>query len=340
MKTVLIGAGSLGTIIGALISKNGGNILLVDKNIEHVRALNENGATITGGLELANIRVKACIPQDLSGKYDLVIYLVKNVFNEEALKQILPYLHEESIVCTLQNGIPEDEVSEYVGRERTIGGTVGWGASWQSPGVSKLTSSKKALIESSFVIGEMDGRITERLKEVKKILDLVGNTVITDNLIGIRWSKLFINSTLSGMSASLGCTYGDVLDNEKALTCAAYIGNEIIKITKVKGINIESFQGYDLSKFEFENETQVPEILKIYQDMFSPHRSIKASMLNDLCNNIFKTEIDYINGKVVSEGKKVGIPTPFNEKVVELVKTAARKHEIPNFKNIDKFILL
>src|SRR5699024_11454744 len=85
-----------------------------------------------------------------------------------------PYLHEDSIVCTLQNGIPEELVASIVGRERTLGGAVGFGATFTKPGVSSLTTELAVMKKYAFEIGELDGSITERLKVIKAILDSVG----------------------------------------------------------------------------------------------------------------------------------------------------------------------
>ena len=104
----------MGTILGALLAKGGRDVTLVDTNEEHVKALNEKGAQIIGFLEMT-ATVKAIMPAQMDGTYDFVIYLVKTTYNHIALPQILPHLHEESIVLTLQNGLPEDAVAEYVG---------------------------------------------------------------------------------------------------------------------------------------------------------------------------------------------------------------------------------
>ncbi|MCX7915924.1 MAG: 2-dehydropantoate 2-reductase, partial [Verrucomicrobiae bacterium] len=138
MRTAILGAGALGIIIGALMTKNGKQVELIDANKANVDALNANGATVTGYLNLRQ-PVTAITPDQMSGKYDLVILLTKQTDNDKALPPLLPHLHEESIVCTLQNGIPEETVASFVGRERTIGGAVGFGATWLGPGVSELT---------------------------------------------------------------------------------------------------------------------------------------------------------------------------------------------------------
>lgn len=332
MYAAIMGAGSLGTIMGALISKNGGNVVLIDANKEHVNALNEKGATVTGKLDL-NVPVKAILPEEMTGIYDIVIFLVKQTANEIALKQLLPHLGPNSVVCTLQNGVPEDAVAEIVGKDRTLGGTVGWGATWAGPGSSVLTSEQDKM---TFDLGELDGTVRERTKQVAALLNMVCHVEIVPNLPGIRWTKLLINATMSGLSAALGCTYGDILDNPKALLCASHIANETIQIVKARGIKLEPLQGHDLTLLSFENKAERESRLPFYGRIFGPHRLLKASMLQDL-EKSRKTEIDAINGVVSSWGNKLDIPTPISDKVVEIVKGIEEKKYTYTFQNLDMF---
>ena len=124
MHTALVGAGSLGTIIGALLSKGGVDVVLVDANLEHVKALNSRGAQVVGCMDCVT-PVKAIVPAEMKGVYDLVIYLVKGTYDEVALPQVWPYLGSHSTLITLQNGVPEDKVASFIGRGRTTGGAVG-----------------------------------------------------------------------------------------------------------------------------------------------------------------------------------------------------------------------
>jgi 2-dehydropantoate 2-reductase len=327
-----MGAGSLGTIIGALVSKENREVVLIDANREHVNALNQKGATITGKMDL-NVPVKAITPDEMEGIYDIVLFLVKQTYNDVALKQLLPHLGPDSVVCTLQNGVPEDAVAEVVGKERTMGGTVGWGATWIGPGVSMLTSDPAKM---TFDLGELDGSIRERTLKVKELLDPIGQTVIVPNLIGIRWTKLLVNATLSGMSAVLGCTFGEVLDNEKALTCAAHIGNEALLIARARGISMEPLQGHDLTALGFRTKKEMVARFPLYHAIFGPHRLLKASMLQDLEKGR-KTEIDAINGEVSKWGARLSIPTPVNDKVVEIVKGIENGKYTYSFSNLEMF---
>ena len=334
MKTAILGAGSLGTISGALITKNGGDVVLIDANKEHVEALNKNGATITGKLDIT-VPVKAITPDAMSGEYDLVLYLVKQTYNEAALKALVPHLHKDSIVCTLQNGVPEDAVAAHVGREKVMGCAVGWGATWLRPGVSELTSESDKM---TLDVGELDGTIKERTKAVATVLEKICPTEITTNLPGIRWSKLLINATLSGMSAALGCTFGEVLDNEKALACVALIGNETIAVVHKLGVTLEKIQGADLNILAFQTQAEMAARGGIYKMVFGPHRLLKASMLQDIEKGL-KTEIDAINGVVCENGRKTGVPTPINDTVVSIVKGIEQGKYKAEFSNLSMFQL-
>lgn len=311
-----MGVGSIGTIIGTYIQRNGVDIDLIDANKTHVDALNKNGATVIGTVEM-NVPVKALTPDKIEGIYDVVFYLVKQTHNEAALKQLLPHIGPNSVVCTLQNGVPEPAVAKIVGAERTMGCVVGWGASWIKPGVSELTSNPDKM---TFDIGEYTGVITERLLKVKEILGLMCPTIVMGNLIGIRWTKLLVNATFSGISAVLGSTFGDILDNKDALLCVKHIANECIEVGKAAGIKMESMQGIDLgSVLGFKTKDEMDRKDPIYHKMWGPHRKLKASMLQDLEKGQ-KTEIDAINAIISDLGKKYDVPTPVTDQVVMIVK--------------------
>lgn len=337
MRVAIMGTGSLGTILGAYIARSGKDITLIDAYKEHVDALNKNGAKVTGKAEFTQA-VKAITPDQMEGIYDIVIYMTKAPANEVALNQLLPHLDENSVVVTMQNGVPEEAVASYVGRERTMGGTVGWGAALQEPGVSMLTTDEETVKMGAFEIGELDGQITERAMKVKEVLESMGHTAVLDNLAGARWAKLFLNATYSGLSAALGIPYGGILDNPKAFKLSTYVGNEEVKAARLNGVYIiDDFQGQDIKKAEFDTEEERLKATEVYKAVFTPHYNVTASMLNDMRRGIFKTEIQQINGAVVAAGKKVGYPTPFNEKIVELVERAQATETVPTIANLEEF---
>ena len=335
MRAAIIGIGSLGTIVGALIAKSGKPIDLVDSYKENVDALNRSGATITGAIEL-NVPVSAYTPDQMTGEYDLVFLLTKQTNNRIVLPQLLPHLHRDSVVCTLQNGIPEDSVASIIGRERVIGGAVGFGATWLKPGVSSLTSSYAAVQKFAFEIGEVDGVVRPRLEVARAYLECVGRTEIRSNLIGIRFAKVLMNATFSGMSAALGCTFGDVLGNPKAMTCLAFVANECIAVARARGVRLVEMQGEDLERLELRSPADIPSKMPLYRKIWGQHVKLKASMLQDLEKGR-DCEINYINGVICGYGRECGVATPFNDKIVELVTEAQNRRAVNDFSVLDRF---
>lgn len=336
MRAAIYGAGSLGTVLGAYITKAGGQIDLINRNKSHVDALNQNGAKITGTVDFT-VPVKALTPDRMEGKYDLIFLMTKQLDNENIVKSLVPFMAEDSIVCTLQNGLPELSVSNVIGEDRVMGCTVAWGATLHGGGVSELTSEPDSL---SFGLGRMNGKKDDKLMQVKALLELMCPVDIEDNFMGVRWSKLLINSAFSGMSAVLGCTFGEVAADKRSRLCALNLIKECIDVASAAGIKIEPVQGKDIVKLLYYKGAIKKQLsLLILPLAIKKHSLLKASMLQDLEKGK-KCEIDAINGVVCEYGRRTGVKTPYNDKVVELV------HEIENgkfsfgFDNVDKFASL
>ncbi|MFT5731205.1 MAG: 2-dehydropantoate 2-reductase [Desulforhopalus sp.] len=317
MRIALIGAGAIGTILGALISEGGEDIELVDTYKEHVAALAQNGATIKGFMN-CTVPVKAIMPCDMSGKYDLIISLTKHQGLEDSLVHALQYMHDETVVLTLQNGIPEDVSRKLVGSERVMGGGVGFGATWLEPGASELTSGPSSL---QITFGRLDGKITEKAKEVKKIFSLFGESKISSNIVGTRFSKLTDNATFSGMSAVLGCNNGQILDSYEAMICIAHLGSEAGLIIEKLGIQPENIFGLQplIENVGFTTKREMDELINNYwTPIYTPYRAGIASMLQDIRKGKM-CEINQINGKFVELGEQLGIDVPYMRMVVEIV---------------------
>ncbi len=336
MRIAILGAGSLGTVIGAYISAGGLNVELIDINQAHVDELNRSGAKIIGST-CFTVPVKAITLLKMSGTYDLVLLLTKQLDNDIALRELPPFINDKSIICSLQNGVPEDCVAAAVGRSRVIAGSVKFGATWIKPGVSELTTAYNYFKYSAFEIGELDGTVTERIKAVKAVLDLVGGTVISDNLVGTKWTKLVINTSFSGLSAALNCTFGDILSNQASATCAVLIMDETIRTGMAKGVTLAAAEGFPIESLVLYNKGDIPERIKVLRRLLASSAMLKASMLQDL-EKKQPTEIDCINGIVSKYAKDVGIATPCNDLVIKLVKQAEKNKTVPKFRTNIKYI--
>lgn len=329
MRIAVLGAGSLGTIAGAYMAAGGQDVELIDVYQAHVDALNQSGAKITGTTDF-QAKVKAITPDDMSGTYDLVLLLTKQLYNDSVLQNLLPFLGDDSVVLSLQNGIPEEKVASIVGRERVIAGSVEFGATFMEPGISSLTTEYSHFKSYAFQIGELNGERTERIQRIKTILDLVGGTHISDNLVGTKWSKLLINNAFSGLSAALNTEFGGVLDHEVSVVSAAHIADETIKVGHANGVTFAPMNGFDLASLEIQSEEDLPARVQTLRGFMKSSRRLKASMLQDL-EKKRKTEIDDINGVVPRLAKGKGILTPYNDLVVQLVKKAEATQSVPDF---------
>ncbi|MCR5485107.1 MAG: 2-dehydropantoate 2-reductase [Clostridiales bacterium] len=333
MRACIYGAGSLGTVLGAYITKNGGQIDLINRNKAHVSAMKENGAKITGTVDMT-VPVTALTPDEMEGKYELIFLMTKQLFNVEVLNGLLPFMTDDCVVCTLQNGMPELSVAEVVGEDRTMGCTVAWGATLLEPGVVELTSAPDSM---SFGLGTLNEKKTDKLLETKTLLELMCPVEIEDNFVGVRWSKLLINASFSGMSAVTGGTFGDAAGDKASRACVQAIIKECIDVAKAADIKIEPVQGKDIvSLFDYRSAFKKKISFMILPLAIKEHKLLKASMLQDLEKGK-KTEVDFINGIVSQYGRKYGVPTPYNDKVVEIVHGIEDGKYKPSMDNVKLF---
>ena len=333
MRVAIYGAGSLGTILGAYITKNGGKIELINRNKAHIEALQKKGAKVTGTVEFS-LPVTAYTPDEMSGTYDIIFLMTKQQQNGEVVNYIKDFLAPDGVIVTLQNGIPELEIGQIVGEERVLGCTVAWGATMKSPGVCELTSAPDSL---SFSLGSLQAKPNPHINAVKSLLELMGSVEIDTNFIGSRWSKLLINSAFSGMSAVLGCTFGEAAGNKGSRRIVQALIKESIDVCAAGRIKIEPVQGKDIVKLlDYKNCIKKAFSFFIIPIAIRKHAKLKASMLQDLEKGK-KTEVDAINGVVSVYGRKVGIPTPMNDTVVDIIHRIENGELQPSFDNINYF---
>ena len=332
-RYAIYGAGSLGTVLGAYITKNGGAIDLINRNKAHVAALKEKGARITGTVEMT-VPVTAYTPDEMSGKYDIILLMTKQLLNKEVVTTLKDYLADDGVIVTLQNGLPEPGIAEIVGSNRTVGCVVEWGATLSAPGECTLTSDPASL---SFHTGRMEGITDEKFNEVKSLLELMCPVHEEENLIGARWSKLLINATFSGLGTVVGGVFGDVSENKDAAKVAVRCMKECIDVGHAAGAEFAPVQGKNITAlFYYKNAVKRAFATFLIPIAMKKHRAIEPSMLQDLKKGK-PCEIDAINGIVCEWGKKCGVPTPINDKIVEIVKKCENGELKPEAANIKLF---
>ena len=315
MRVAIYGAGSLGTILGAYINKAGVEIDLINRNKAHVAALQQNGAKVVGTIDFTQ-KVTAYTPEEMTGVYDIIFLMTKQQYNAEVVAGLKNYIAPDGVLVTFQNGLPEMQIADVLGEERVLGCTVAWGATMQSPGVCELTSEPDAL---SFSLGSISSTRSKHFDKVKELLEHMGTVEVEENFIGTRWSKLLINAAFSGMSAVLGCTFGEAAGPRESRRIVQALIKECIDVCHVGGIRIEPVQGKDIVKLlDYSNPIKKAISFVIIPIAIRKHARLKASMLQDLEKGKL-TEVDAINGAVSAYGRKVNCPTPMNDRVVEII---------------------
>ena len=260
--------------------------------------------------------------------------MTKQQQNSEVVNYIKEYLAPDGVIVTLQNGIPEIEIGEIVGEERVLGCTVAWGATMKEAGVCELTSAPDSL---TFSLGSLQPVPNPHINEVKALLELMGPVDIDKNFIGSRWSKLLINSAFSGMSAVLGSTFGEAAGNKTSRRIVQAIIKECIDVCAAGNIKIEPVQGKDIVKLlDYSNCIKKAFSFFIIPIAIRKHAKLKASMLQDIEKGK-KTEVDAINGVVSKYGRKVGVPTPMNDMVVDIIHRIENGELSASFDNLRLF---
>ena len=334
MRVAIFGAGSLGTILGAYIGKAGEKIELINRNKAHIAALRENGAQVVGTVQFTQ-PVVAYTPDEMSGVYDIVFLMTKQQQNKEVVQMLKNFIAPDGVLVTFQNGLPEVQIAEILGEERVLGCTVAWGATLQAPGVCELTSAPDAL---SFSLGAVTEKRNAHFAKVKELLELMGAVEVEDNFIGTRWSKLLINAAFSGMSAVLGCTFGEAAGPRASRRVVQALIKECIDVCRMGNIRIEPVQGKDIVKLlDYSNSLKKAFSFFIIPIAIRKHAKLKASMLQDLEKGK-PTEVDAINGAVSDYGRKVGCPTPMNDRVVEIIHKIEQGELKPSVDNLKYFV--
>lgn len=315
-RIAVVGAGAIGGITAALMANEGYNVEVVCKYRELADTIRTAGLHVFG----ANGNFKVPMPavaqaSELSDKKDVVFLAVKATDMLAAANDILPFLGESSVVVSMQNGICEDALARVVGRERTIGCVVGWGGTMHRPAELEMTST------GEFVIGNIDNQPDKRLPPIKNMLEAVLPVEISGNIMGSLYSKLIINSCITSLGAVCGLYLGEMLAVKKIRNIFVEIMEEAVAVADAMGITVEVYAG-KIDYYKLLGGSGLFDHLKrhlMIRLVGFKYRRLKSSMLQSLERGK-PTEIDYMNGYILDNGKKFAVPTPVNDKIIAIVK--------------------
>ena len=304
MKIVVIGAGAMGSLFGALLAESGEDVWLYDIWKGHVKAINEKGLSIEREGKVRKVTVNATTDKGQIGKADLAIIFVKSTQTADAARTASELTGNNGFVLTLQNGMGNaDIIGEVIDTGRIIAGTTSYGATMLGPGSIRHAGTGPT------VIGMWSGIHETGIQKIVDGFNKAG--IITETVDDVRnviWAKLLVNVGINAITALTGIKNGRILDLSvtKALSCAAV--EEAMEVARAQGVEIP----YDIVEHVF----QVAEATK----------NNRSSMGQDV-DKKRQTEINAINGAVVKEAQKLGINVPVNQTLTALVETLQAHYE-------------
>ncbi len=300
MKIAIIGAGAMGCLYGAKLSASGENsVYLLDVWQEHVDEINMHGLQMEEADSMITYEhVKASSDAEAVGVVDLAIIFVKSTLTKIATESNKAVFGPNTVALTLQNGLGNiDLISQVIGEENIIAGTTAHGATMLGPGKMRHAGSGKT------IIGEISGETTDRIKYIADTLNMVGlETEISHNVLGLVWDKLMVNVGINALTGITKLHNGELLNFTALEELLEKAVSEAKAVAEAKGIKL----GY-------------ADPVQHTKDVCVATAANKSSMLQDVLNQK-KTEIDMINGAIVREGKTLGIETPVNLVLTNLIK--------------------
>ena len=340
MRIGIVGAGAIGCVVGGLLTRAGHDVTLIDQWPEHVETLRRQGLRLSGTCGDHVIPVTALHlheAQRITTPFDAVFVAVKSYDTEWATALGAAYLaRPHGVVVDFQNGINDDRVAAVAGRERTLGCVILIAAGMYEPGHAMRTDAGS----SGFKIGEHDGRATPRARALADALSVVAPTTVTTNLWGERWSKLAINCMANPIAGLSGFGTAEVRVEPGPRRLAVYLGAEVISVGRARGFEVEPIWGIAAQRFL--DAVAGRGLDEVEADISRDARSRsggRPSLLQDVMRRR-RTEIEYLNGYVVNEGRKGGVATPLNEAVVDLYRHHGVGALEPDPRNLEPLLKL
>jgi 2-dehydropantoate 2-reductase len=212
-------------------------------------------------------------------------------------------------VVSLQNGLNEERIADRVGRERTIGCFVNFGSDRLEPGHIQHGG------EHPIVVGELDGRATDRVAGVRELLERFCETSVTDNIWGYLWSKLVYASVLFA-TALVDAPVHETVRRPDGGQVLFRLGREALAVPRAKGVRLERLA--DFWPEEYLDDDWRPAMERAARH-FEGQIKVRTGVWRDLAVRRRRTEVDCQVGELLAQGAAAGIEMPLNRRLVALV---------------------
>jgi 2-dehydropantoate 2-reductase len=333
-KIAVLGAGAIGSSIAADLAKAKLDVTVVDQWPAHVEAIKAKGLRIVMPDEDLQIAVPACHLCELASahiEFDIVFLAAKSGDTRWMTELIKPYLAGNGVLVGMQNSMNDDAIASIVGRERTMGCVVELSGEIFTPGLVQRNTTRAG---TWFAVGELDGALTARAKEIQAILQHVAKVDLPGNIYGAKWTKLIVNSMAMGPNSVLGLRSWESVQLPGMLDFALKLAMESFTVGRALGYRIEPIFGLRADEFAGSPEEVLAKAASTLRKATGT-KSRTAAIQDHLKGR--RSEIEYINGLVARKGREVNVPTPYNDAVVELdrqINQGLLKMDASNFERL------
>ena len=324
MKRIAIfGAGAVGSYLGAFMSRQGEDVTLIDQWPEHVEAVKANGLNVTGTQGPFTVPVKILHlheAQSLRRDFDLAFIAVKSYDTLWAATFMERYLKPTGCMVSSQNGINDETIASVVGIHRAIGCVMSniQVAMWNPGETHRGGEFGRDRGHDVFRVGHIDGAITPTVLRVVELVSSVDGAKATTNLAGERWAKLAANCMGNPVGAMSGLGSHGQADSADARRLKIHITSEVVRVATALGYGVESISG---AFAETWLQTDRGDVLEDLDARLRGKGRVDwhSSMGQDAIKGR-RSEIDHLNGLVCRRGAEAGVPTPYNDAVVDMMR--------------------
>jgi 2-dehydropantoate 2-reductase len=310
MRMIVIGTGPIGGIIGGRLARAGNDITFVDVDREHVAVIREKGLQVDVPDGSFNVRIAIIFPHEITGKYDIGFIAVRSNYTPDALNTVMPHLAGDGLLVSMQNGINPPLLEERVGPDRTVGVAIRMGCFRVAPG------HVRTAIRGHLYVGHLHGKTTPQLEKVHALLDSVMPTEISDNILGVLWSKL--TYTCLGYFGSLAdAPLATICANEKYRRLLVDFFAEVVATGIAAGARFIPLAEYNPVDFHPANPFE--KRLAIVNDMAKSWKlDDRKGPLRQIQQHV-KTEVDFTLAHVVRERQRLNVATPLCQNLLEMI---------------------
>lgn len=311
LRIAVVGTGANGASIGVDLTRAGHDVTFIEQWPDHVDAMRACGVRIEMPGETTVTAVRAlhlCEVATLRQPFDVVFLLVKSYDSSWASAIIEPLLAWDGVLLGMQNGMSVDDVAAVVGPHRTLGGVIEVSSAMYRPGVIERHSPHE---RSWFAVGSPFDRLPRHEEAVAGLLAASGTVEIVDDIRSAKWMKLVLNAAELAPSAILGLSIVDAAAHPGMRDVMLDAGREAVDAALASGHRIVPIFGLDIDPDR--PEALVDALFDMLLDVYVlPHT--RSTVLQDWMKER-RSEVDDINGRVVSELAAVGRSAPVNAAV-------------------------